>query len=80
MPALGHIYGEGWKGNGELCSPTIINLLNEHNQPRQGQSQNCNNKLIMTGENINYLSYVAMYMEIKAVLLNFAPIVTIEKY
>ena len=35
MPALGHIYGEGWKGNGELCSPTIINPLNEHNQPRQ---------------------------------------------
>ena len=35
MPALGHIYGEGWKGNGELCSPTIINLLNEHNHPRQ---------------------------------------------
>ena len=33
MPALGHIYGEGWKGNGELCSPTIINPLNEHNQP-----------------------------------------------
>ena len=35
MPALGHIYGEGWKGNGELCSPTIVNPLNEHNQPRQ---------------------------------------------
>ena len=34
----------------------------------------------MTGENINYLSYVATYMDIKAVLLNFAPIVTIEKY
>ena len=52
MPALGHIYGEGWKGNGELCSPTIINPLNEHNQPRHPAHPISHSRLIIPSHSI----------------------------